>query len=126
MKKMLIITLVLIILVAALSGCAKASLQPENVIPEPTAAAESAVTLSPSPEPSAKIAANGTDVQGKLNGWIDGNSVEIEINPEDILAFRVTDVLDQLKNIKDGDMVTFSYEENENGQLVITKIEKAE
>ncbi|HWR61628.1 MAG TPA: hypothetical protein VN580_08465, partial [Clostridia bacterium] len=102
--------------------------QPENVTPEPTAAAESAVTLSPSPSPgpSAKLAANGTDVQGKLNGWIDSNSVEIEINPEDTLAFRVTGVIDQLEGIEDGNMVKFSYEANENGQLTITKIEKVE
>ena len=122
MKKMLIITLSLVLLVAVLSGCAKASVQPENITPEPTKAAEPSPT--PSSEPAAKIAANGVDMQGKLNGWIDNNSVEIEINPEDILAFRVTDVLDQLEGIEDGAMVKFSYEANENGQMNITKIEK--
>lgn len=122
MKKMLVITLTLMFLVAVLSGCAKASVQPEDIAPAPTEAA--APTTAPEPESSAKIAANGVDMQGKLNGWIDENSVEIEINPEDTLAFRVTDVLDQLKDIKDGDMVKFSYEANENGQMIITKIEK--
>lgn len=124
MKKMLIITLSLVLLVAVLSGCAKASVQPEIVTPEPTKAAEP--TTAPSPEPAAKIAANGVDMQGKLNGWIDENSVEIEINPEDTLAFRVTGVLNQLKGIEDGDMVKFSYEANESGQMIITKIEKVQ
>lgn len=50
----------------------------------------------------------------------------IKINTEDTLAFRVTDVLDQLKDINDGDVVKFSYEENENGQLNIIKIEKVQ
>ncbi len=122
MKKMLIITLALVLLVAVFAGCAKASIQPETPAPQPTIAAEQ--NTPPSPEPSAKIAADGVDVQGKLNGRIDNNSVEIEINPEDTLAFRVTDVLNQLDDIKDGDMVKFSYEANENGQLNITKIEK--
>jgi Cu/Ag efflux protein CusF len=120
MRKMLIITFTLVLLVAVLAGCAKACVQPEA--PEPTKAAEQ--NTQPSPEPSAKIAANGVDMQGKLNGRIDNNSVEIEINPEDTLAFRVTDVLDQLVAIKDGDMVKFSYEANGDGQLNITKIEK--
>jgi PBP1b-binding outer membrane lipoprotein LpoB len=124
MKKKLIITLSLVLLVAVLSGCAKTAVQPENVIPEPTKAAEP--TAAPSPEPSAKIAENGVDMQGKLNGWIDSNSVEIEINSEDILAFRVTDVLDQMNGIEDGATVKFSYDANENGQLIITKIEKVQ
>jgi hypothetical protein len=124
MKKMFIITLVLVILIAALSGCANASVQPEPPVPEPTPAAEQ---ITPSgPESTAKVADKGSDTQGRLNGWIDNNSVEIEINPEDILALRVTDVLDQLKGINDGDMVKFSYETNENGQLNIIKIEKVE
>jgi Cu/Ag efflux protein CusF len=121
---MLIITLSLVLLVAVLSGCAKASVQPENITPEPTVTA--APTAAPSPEPAARIAENGVDMQGKLNGWIDGNSVEIEISPTDTLSFRVTDVLDQMKGIEDGDMVKFSYEANESGQLIITKVEKAE
>ncbi len=124
MKKMLIITLSLVLLVAVLSGCAKASVQPENITPEPTVTA--VPTAAPSPEPAARIAESGVDMQGKLNGWIDSNSVEIEISPTDTLSFRVTDVLDQMKGIEDGDMVKFSYEANESGQLIITKVEKTE
>lgn len=123
MKKMLVITLTLVFLVAVLSGCAKASVQPEDITPEPTPAIVEPST-SPSPEPAAKIAANGVDIKGKLNGWIDESSVEIEINPEDTRSFRVTNSLDQLEGIEDGDMVVFSYEENEYGQLNIIKIEK--
>lgn len=130
MKKMLIITLTLMLLVAALSGCVNKSVQPEPAAatptPTPTQSAVQDVTPSPNPEPAAKIAAKGDDIKGKLNGWIDENSVEIEINPEDTMAFRVTNVLDQLKGIEDGDMVKFSYEGNADGQLIITKIKKAE
>ncbi|KUO75132.1 MAG: hypothetical protein APF77_01910 [Clostridia bacterium BRH_c25] len=122
MKEMLLITLVLVVLVAVLSGCVKASVEPETEVPEPTKAAEQ--NTPSNPEPSAKISAKGVDTEGILNGRIDNNSVEIEINPEDTLAFRVTDVLDQLEGINDGDIVKFSYEANENGQLNITKIEK--
>lgn len=124
MKKMLVITLTLVLLVAVLAGCAKSSLQPEAAVPTPAPTTAPEQNPAPSPEPAAKISDKEVDVKGKLNGWIDNNSVEIEINPEDTLAFRVTDVLDQLKGIKDGDMVKFSYEGNEYGQLIITKIEK--
>ena len=125
MKKIFAITLILAMLVTVFAGCSKPAAQPEPAAPTPAPTSAPEQNPSPSPEPAAKIADKGTDVQGKLNGWIDNNSVEIEINPEDTLAFRVTDVLDQLKGIKEGDMVKFSYEGNEYGQLIITKIEKA-
>lgn len=114
----------LILLASALSGCSKPAPQPGMPSPTPTAAVEPSPT--PDSAPSAKIATEAVDVQGTLNGRIDENSVEIAINPEDTLAFRVTDVLDQLKDIKDGDKVKFSYSPNPNGngQLNITKIEK--
>ena len=127
MRKMLIITLTLMLLVAALAGCVNNSVQPEPATsPTPTPTQPVVQDVTPGPEPAAKIAAKGDDVKGKLNGWIDENSVEIEINPEDTMAFRVTNVLDQLKDIEDGAMVKFSYEGNADGQLIITKIEKAE
>jgi len=122
MRKMFIITLVLVILIAALSGCANASVQPELPVQE-TIPVEGQTTPSQT-EPASKAADEGSVLQGKLNGWIDNNSVEIEINSEEILALRVTDVIDLLKDINDGDMVKFSYEANEYGQLNITEIEK--
>ncbi len=124
MKKILLITMSLVLLVALFTGCAKPAVQPEPPAPPSIAVGEPNPNTPPSPGSSAKIAANGVDMQGKLNGRIDNNSVEIEINPEDTLAFRVTDVLDQLEGIEDGDMVKFSYEANGDGQLNITKIEK--
>jgi Cu/Ag efflux protein CusF len=48
------------------------------------------------------------------------------MTPVDTLAFRVTDVLDQLEGIEDGDLVKFSYKQNDQGQMIITKIEKAQ
>lgn len=122
MKKILGIIILSVMLITLFAGCAKPAVQPEATPPVP--AANSEQNPPPSPAPSAKIASSGIDTQGKLNGRIDNNSVEIEINPEDVLAFRVTDVIDQLKDIKDGDMVKFTYEANDNGQLNITKIEK--
>lgn len=122
MKKILTITLALVLIAALFTGCSKPAVQPETPAPQPTKAAEQSPPATPAP--SAKIADRGVDMQGKLNGRIDNNSVEIEINPEDTLAFRVTDVLVQLEGIEDGDMVKFSYEANEDGQLNITKIEK--
>jgi Cu/Ag efflux protein CusF len=124
MKKILAIALIFMMLAAAFSGCTKPAVQPEPAAPTPAPTTAPEQSNPPSPAPSAKIAAKGTDMQGKLNGWIDNNSVEIEINPEDTLAFRVTDVLGQLEGISDGDIVKFSYESNEYGQLNITKIEK--
>ncbi|HYF84699.1 MAG TPA: hypothetical protein VEB00_16980 [Clostridia bacterium] len=124
MKKMLIITLSLVLLVAVFAGCAKPAVQTEAPAPQSIAVGEPNPNTPPSPGPSAKIAVKGVDMQGKLNGRIDNNSVEIAINPEDTLAFRVTDVLDQLDGIEDGDMVKFSYEANGDDQLNITKIEK--
>lgn len=124
MKKILAITLTLVLLVALFAGCTKAAVQSETPAPQSIAVGEPNPNTPPSPGPSAKIADKGVDAQGKLNGRIDNNSVEIEINPEDTLAFRVTDVLDQLEGIKDGDLVKFSYEANKDGQLNITKIEK--
>lgn len=126
MKKMLVITLALVLLVAIFAGCANNAVQPEPADPAPTPTEAPEQNTPPSPEPAAKIADKGTDVQGKLNGWIDNNSVEIEINPEDTLAYRVTDVLNQMEGIEDGDTVRFSYEANEYGQLIITKIEKVQ
>ena len=122
MKKILVIILTLMLLITVFAGCSKPVVQPEVPTPQPPKAAEQNTPATPGP--SAKIAANGVDTQGKLNGRIDNNSVEIEINPEDTLAFRVTDILDQLDGINDGDMVKFSYEANENGQLNITRIGK--
>lgn len=122
MKKILAITFILVLIVTSFAGCAKPAVKPEPDAPEPTAAPEQ--NTSTGSEASEKIVEKEVDIQGKLNGWIDSNSVEIEICSEDTLAFRVTDVLDQLDGINDGDMVKFSYEANENAQLIITKIEK--
>ncbi len=122
MRNMFFITLVLIALVAALSGCAKASIQSEENIPESAGVEEQAVVSDPEQVDEASEEAIYT--QGKLNGWIDNNSVEIEVDTEGPLAFRVSDVFDQMEGINDGDMVNFIYSKNENGQLVISSIEK--
>lgn len=122
MKKALIITIVLAISVALFTACAQPKVQPNPVPPQENITVEP--VTPPTDKPSAKLAAEAVDAQGKLNGWIDNNSVEIEVTPSDTLAFRVTDVLEQLEGIKDGDRVKFSYKANEQGQMIITKIEK--
>lgn len=116
MKKALIITIVLISITALFTACSQPAVQPST---PPAQQQEQSSGNS-----SAKLAAEAVDAQGKFNGWIDNNSVEIEVTPSDTLAFRVTDVLDQLEGINDGDMVKFSYKANEQGQMIITKIEK--
>jgi hypothetical protein len=126
MKKILIITVVLAISALMLVACSQPAVQPEDTTP-PVENIEQDANTEPSEEPTggaAKIAGSAEDAQGTFVGRIDNNSVEIQMTPVDTLAFRVTDVLDQLEDIKDGDQVKFSYESNEYGQMVITKIEK--
>ena len=122
MKKALMIVTVLVSMAVLFTACSQPTVQPNPVPPQEN------ITADPSTPPtggsSAKLAAEAEDVQGKLNGRIDNNSIEIEITPSDTLAFRVTDVLPQLEGIKDGDMVKFSYKANDQGQMIITKIEK--
>jgi Cu/Ag efflux protein CusF len=122
MKKVLIITIVLAITAALFTGCTQPAVQPNPVPPQEN------ITADPNNQASgiihAKLAAEAEGAQGKLIGRIDNNSIEIEMTPVDTLAFRVTDVLEQLEGIKDGDMVKFSYNQNAEGQMIITKIEK--
>ncbi|MDF2530708.1 MAG: hypothetical protein K0Q65_289 [Clostridia bacterium] len=122
MKKALIITVVLAITTTLFTACTQPAVQPDPVPPQENVATEPG--SQPSGNSSAKLAAEAKDAQGTLNGWSDNNSVEIEITPSDTLAFRVTDILDQLEGIKDGEMVKFSYKANDQGQMIITKIEK--
>ena len=125
MKKALVITIVVLSFAVLFTGCTKAATELTSLPPEQQNSETPVVPATPD-KPAAKVAAEAQDAQGKLNGWIDGNSVEIEMSPEDVLAFRVTDVLEQLKGIEDGATVKFSYSLNENGQMNITKIEKAQ
>lgn len=122
MKKILAITFALVTLTAIFTGCTQPKPQPVATPPQETAAPVS--SDQPSGGTSAKIVTEAVDAEGKLNGWIDGNSIEIQMTPSDAAAFRVTDVLSQMEGIKDGDMVKFSYKQNDSGQMIITKIEK--
>lgn len=127
MKKVLAIALALITLTAIFAGCTQTVEPPKAEPPQENVAPAPAPAAGTMPEgASQKIAADATDAEGKLNGWIDGNSVEIQMTPTDAAAFRVTDVLNQMEGIKDGDTVKFSYKVNAQDQLVITKIEKAQ
>lgn len=122
MKKILVIILALVTLAAIFTGCTQPAPQPIAVPPQEN------VTPAPNDKPgdgtSAKIVTEAIDAEGKLNGWIDGNSIEIQMTPSDAVAFRVTDVLSEMEGIKDGEMVKFSYKQNDQGQMIITKIEK--
>ncbi len=123
MKKTIAFALALIVVISLLAGCSKPAYQQGDPIP-PDLTAIHQSELPDSGAPSAKITAEADDAQGKLIGWIDANSVEIEMTPTDTLAFRTAEVLEQLEGISDGDLVKFSYTHNESGQLVISKIEK--
>ena len=120
MKKILVITIVLAITAALFVGCTQPAAQPEA---PPTG------NIEPTKLPSAKIAGEAEDVQGKFIKIIDNDGVqfaEIELNPEDTVAYGAADVVNQLVGIKEGDTVKFSYKTNDSGQLVITKIEKVQ
>ncbi|MDF2519710.1 MAG: hypothetical protein K0R84_338 [Clostridia bacterium] len=120
------ITLALVTLTAIFTGCTQPAEQPDTAAPQENAAPAPAPTDQPSGDAVEKIAPEAKEAEGKLNGWIDNNSVEIQMTPSDAVAFRVSDVLDQMEGINDGDKVKFSYIQNEQGQMVITKIEKVQ
>jgi Cu/Ag efflux protein CusF len=122
LKKVLAIALALVTFTVIFTGCAQPAKQPAAAAPQETAAP--AQNGEPKDGAAGKIVTEAVDAKGKLNGWIDGNSVEIQMTPSDATAFWVADVKDQMEGIKDGDMVKFSYKQNEQGQMVITKIEK--
>lgn len=125
LKKLFVITVVVLSFALLFTGCTSTAPEPVTPPVEQQNGDQTAPSATPD-QPAAKVAAEAQDAQGKLNGWIDNNSVEIEMSPEDVLAFRVTDVLEQMKGIEDGATVKFSYIQNEHGQMVITKIEKAQ
>lgn len=62
--------------------------------------------------------------KGIYVGLIDNNSCEIEVEGK-AAAYRLEEEARQsVEEIESGDEVTFTFYENEHGQLVITKIEK--
>lgn len=106
-KSKLVLVALLMLSISFLSGCTKPD------APEVS-----------SPAPSAKIADRATDAEGVYNGQIDGQSIEIQMSPTDVAAFRTEAVGDLLEGLEAGDRVKFSYEPNAEGQLVLTSIEK--
>ncbi|MFT9485871.1 MAG: hypothetical protein ACH0QD_00610 [Tepidibacillus sp.] len=62
--------------------------------------------------------------QGIYTGQIDNNSVEIRTKNE-IMALQLTDEVRQvIETLVENDEVTFEYEKNKVGQLILTKLEK--
>jgi hypothetical protein len=128
--KLITMTALVAVLIGALGGCAKPD-GPAVSGPAPEVSTPAPEVSSPAPEvtlpaPSAKIADQAADAEGVYNGQIDNNSIEIQMSPTDIVAFRTTEVQDQLKELEDGDRVKFGYKPNADGQLVLTFIEKLE
>lgn len=65
-------------------------------------------------------------VTGTFVGFIDSNSVEIEVNGEP-KAFRLSEsaaIFFEKNDIREGDSLSFTFEENEYNQLIILEIEK--
>lgn len=121
---------VLALSLGVLGGCAKPD-GPAVSSPAPEVSAPAPEVSSPVPEvtlpaPNAKIADQATEAEGVYNGQIDNNSIEIQMSPTDIVAFRTTEVQSQLEGLEDGDRVKFGYKPNAEGQLVLTSIEKLE
>lgn len=75
-------------------------------------------------QPSAKISISAVDTVGVFNGIIDSEYVEIAMSPEDIVAFRATEVMENLEAISIGDTVVFSYAANDEGRLELSKLKK--
>lgn len=126
----LVLVAVLSLSLGALGGCAKPD-GPAVSSPAPEVSSPAPEVSSPAPEvtlpaPTAKIADQATDAEGVYNGQIDNNSIEIQMSPTDIAAFRTTEVQDELEGLEDGDRVKFGYKPNAEGQLVLTFIEKME
>jgi len=128
--KLITMTALVAVLIGALGGCAKPD-GPEVSGPAPEVSTPAPEVSTPAPEvtlpaPSAKIADQAADAEGVYNGQIDNNSIEIQMSPTDVVAFRTTEVQDQLEGLEDGDRVKFGYKPNADGQLVLTFIEKME
>ena len=117
---------VLALSLGVLGGCAKAVSSPAPEVSAPAPEVSSPVPEVTLPAPNAKIADQATEAEGVYNGQIDNNSIEIQMSPTDIVAFRTTEVQSQLEGLEDGDRVKFGYKPNAEGQLVLTSIEKLE
>lgn len=111
MKKVLWL-IVAMLMAMALAGCAPAGTEPET----PPEQENEEVT---EPEELVFI-----EAEGRLNGWIDGNSVEIESDGVP-MAFRTEKMAaGQMESIEDGSEVVFIYYVNESGQQMLTEIRK--
>lgn len=70
---------------------------------------------------------------GTYNGQVDGHTIELATATDKAVAFQLADEVKPLfdssstsyKDFKTGDSVQFKYFANDQGQLVITSIEKA-
>lgn len=62
-------------------------------------------------------------VEGVYVGQIDGNSIEVQVDGES-MVFWMVDIGKAIDNIEEGQKVSVEYEEGENGQLLLVKIEK--
>ncbi|KXG78621.1 hypothetical protein [Thermotalea metallivorans] len=62
-------------------------------------------------------------VAGVHVGQIDGNSIEVQMDGEP-MVFCMVDIGKAIDDIEEGQKVSVEYEEGENGQLLLVKIEK--
>lgn len=80
-------------------------------------------------EPKGKIKAEEAKteiVKGEYVGQIDSNSIEVKINGEATALYFSPEIFDTFgsKKLKSKDNVTMSFYKNENGQNILTAIEK--
>ena len=125
MKRTLALLFIVVLTIGLALGCAKPSPIQDNPA-SVDGSSNNSGNVDVEEGVSGRIADKATEATGRYTGKIDGNSVEIEMSPTDIVAFRSSEVSEQLNTLEDGDNVKFSYETNEYGQFVLKSIEKLE
>ena len=120
MRRILAFLLIGMMGVGIFAGCAK--VQPEEKKPEETVVTQP-VENPEAPAPGETPGKELKKVEGIYIGQIDGNSIEVQVDGEP-MVFRMVDIGKVVDGLKDKEKVRIVYEENEHGQLLITKFEK--
>lgn len=103
-----------------LFGCAPAPAEPPTE--EEAASHEEGVEETNHGENTDQSGVEAVTAQGRLNGRIDGNSVEIEVDGVP-MAYRTEELIKgDLASIEDGEEVVFTYYENAHGQRMLRDI----
>jgi hypothetical protein len=123
MRRIVSFVLIGMMSVGIFVGCTK--VQPEEKKPEETVVTQP-VENPETPAPGETPPQEDQDVkkvEGIYIGQIDGNSIEVQVDGEP-MVFRMADIGKIVDDLKDKEKVRIEYKENENGQLLLMKLEK--